>query len=61
MLENEKIEHLSISELINSITHGLGFLLSIVGLIVLLVFNNPTGDIWRTVGFSVYGFTLILS
>ena len=60
MLENEKIEHLSISELINSITHGLGFLLSIVGLIVLLVFNNPTGDIWRTVGFSVYGFTLIL-
>ena len=60
MLENKQIEHLSISELINSITHGLGFLLSIGGLIILLVFNNPYQDIWRTVGFSIYGATLII-
>ena len=60
MLEDKKIEHLSLSELINSITHGIGFLLSIVGLITLLLFNNPSQDIWRTAGFSIYGFTLIL-
>ena len=60
-MDNQKEHiHSSSEELANSITHGLGFFLSIVGLVLLLVYNNPNGDIWRTVGFSIYGSTLIL-
>jgi len=52
--------HSQSEELANSITHGLGILLSIIGLFVLLKYNNPMGDIWRTIGFSIYGISLIL-
>ena len=52
--------HSSSEEVANSITHGLGFLLSIFGLFALLYYNNPGNDVWRTVGFSIYGTTLIL-
>ena len=58
---NEKEHSHSYSEEIaNSITHGLGFILSIIGLFVLLRYNNHDGDIWRTIGFSIYGTSLIL-
>ena len=49
-----------LEEIANSITHGLGFLLSIAGLFALLTYNNPDNNIWRTVGFSIYGTSLIL-
>ena len=52
--------HSPSEEIANSITHGLGILLSITGLFVLLKYNNPIGDIWRTIGFSIYGTSLIL-
>ena len=52
--------HSQSEELANSITHGSGILLSIIGLFVLLKYNNPMGDIWRTIGFSIYGTSLIL-
>ena len=52
--------HSSSEEVANSITHGLGFLLSIFGLFALLYYNNPGNDVWRTVGFSIYGSSLIL-
>lgn len=47
-------------EIANSISHGIGAILSIIGLIVLLIISSPKGDIWRIVSFSVYGTTLIL-
>ena len=52
--------HLLIEEVANSITHGLGFFLSIIGSFILLKYNNPNGDVWRAVAFSIYGSTLIL-
>jgi hemolysin III len=47
-------------EIINSITHGIGALLSIVALIVLILVAGQQGDIWHLVSFSIYGCTLIL-
>jgi len=45
-------------EPVNSLTHFVGILLSIVGLVVLVVLSE--GEPWRTVSFAVYGATLIL-
>jgi hemolysin III len=50
----------SAEEVINSITHGIGALLSIVALIVLIMVAGQHGDIWHLVSFSIYGCTLIL-
>lgn len=45
-------------ELINSITHGVGALLSIVALVILVAVSSIKGDVWRIVSFSIYGGTL---
>jgi len=47
-------------EIANSITHGLGVVLSSAGLALLIVFASLTGDPWRIVSFTIYGVTLIL-
>ncbi|OEF98747.1 hypothetical protein BHF68_00195 [Desulfuribacillus alkaliarsenatis] len=45
-------------EIFNSVTHGIGALLSLVALVVLVSFASIQGDPWRIVSFSIYGFTL---
>ena len=47
-------------ELFHTLSHGLGIVLSIVGLAVLVVYANLNGDIWHIVSSSIYGATLIL-
>lgn len=47
-------------EIVNSITHGIGALLSIVALIILIIAAGQHGDIWHLVSFSIYGSTLVL-
>ena len=47
-----------VEEIANSITHGLGLVLSIVGLTLLLVLATKNGDPWRIVSFSIYGASL---
>jgi len=47
-------------EIANSITHGLGILLSIAGLVVLTTFASRFGNTWHIVSCSVFGATLIL-
>jgi hemolysin III len=47
-------------EVINSITHGIGALLSIAALIALVMLAGKHGDVWYMISFSIYGFTLIL-
>jgi hemolysin III len=44
----------------NSITHGLGFALSIAGLVVAVVFASLYSDAWMITACSLYGSTLIL-
>lgn len=48
-------------EIFNSITHGLGTLLSIAALVVLVIVANLRGDTWHVVSFSIFGGTLILT
>jgi hemolysin III len=47
-------------EIANSITHGLGMVLSVVGLVLLLVLASRYGDAWHIVGCGIYGATLLL-
>lgn len=47
-------------EIFNSITHGIGTLLSIAALVTLVVFAVMKGDIWHIVSFTIYGSTLVL-
>jgi len=47
------------TELINGVTHGVGFLLSIVGLVVLVALASSRGGARHVVACSVYGATLI--
>jgi hemolysin III len=47
-------------EIAHTITHGIGALLSIAGLVVLVVFASQNGDVWHIVSSSVYGATLIV-
>jgi hemolysin III len=44
----------------NSVTHGIGALLSVAGLVVLVVFAALYGDKWHIVSFSIFGGTLIV-
>lgn len=47
-------------EIFNSITHGIGVLLSIAALVILVVLAVGKGDKWHIVSFSIYGSSLIL-
>ena len=47
-------------EIANSLTHGLGIVLSIAGLCVLTAFAGMMGTAWHVVSCSIYGSTLII-
>ncbi|MDK2123556.1 PAQR family membrane homeostasis protein TrhA [Parachitinimonas caeni] len=48
------------TERFNGISHLVGTLLAIVGLVILVTLASMQGDPWKVVGFSVYGATLVL-
>jgi len=57
----ERYRTLSLGEeIFNSITHGIGTLLSIAALVVLVVFATIRGNAWHIVSFSIFGATLVL-
>ena len=47
-------------ERLNSLTHGLGALLSAAGTLVLVLAAAREGDVWKVVSFSIFGASLIL-
>jgi len=47
-------------ELANIITHGIGAILSVIGLILLVVYAAEHGDAYHITGVSIFGATLIL-
>ncbi len=49
-----------INEIANSVTHGIGALLAIAGLVLLVVFAVIYGNAWHIVSVSIYGSTLVL-
>tara|TARA_Y100001970_G_scaffold293862_1_gene444024 strand:+ start:3210 stop:3860 length:651 start_codon:yes stop_codon:yes gene_type:complete len=49
-----------IEELANSFTHGFGFILSIIGFIILISISIQSGDIWRLSSYIIYGISLTI-
>lgn len=47
-------------EIFNSISHGIGALLSVAGLVLMLVESVRFGDAWSVVSAAIYGSTLII-
>jgi hemolysin III len=61
MEELEGIKYYSpIEERTNIISHGIGFILSIVALVLLVVHAIRYGTVWHIVGFSIFGVSLII-
>jgi hemolysin III len=46
-------------EIANSVTHAVGVALSAAGLILLVILAIHYGDVWRVVGFSIFGASLL--
>lgn len=47
-------------EIANAVTHGIGALLSIAGLVLLIVFSSLKGTAWHVVSFTIYGVSMLL-
>jgi hemolysin III len=47
-------------EIAHAVSHGIGILLSIAGLVVMVVFASLYGNVWHIVSCSIFGATLIL-
>lgn len=47
-------------EFANSLTAGVGALLSVVGLVLLVVFAGLHGDVWHVVSTAIFGTTLVM-
>jgi hemolysin III len=53
-------EYTIVEEWINGLTHGIGAVLSVAGLVVLVVCAVIYGNAWHVVSFSIFGSTLII-
>ena len=49
-----------IEEIGNSISHGFGFFLSIIGFIYLMIQISNGSNMWEIIGYTVYGFSLVI-
>lgn len=47
-------------EIANSVTHGIGALLSIAALVILVVSSSIYGTVWHIVSFTLFGSTMVL-
>lgn len=47
-------------EIANTITHGIGAVLSLAGLVILIVFSSLHGTGWHVVSFTVFGVTMFI-
>jgi len=61
MKKDKEIKHYSTAEeRINILSHVLGFILSIVALVLLVRHASINGDVWHVVSFSVFGVSLMI-
>ncbi|MBX7245935.1 MAG: hemolysin III family protein [Candidatus Sumerlaeaceae bacterium] len=61
--ERSRVEALAetwVEELANAVTHGIGAVLSIAGLVVMVTFAAFSGDPWRIVSCAIYGTSLCM-
>ncbi len=47
-------------EIINTVTHMVGAIFSLLGMVLLIVLSSSKGDPWKIAAFSIYGFSLLL-
>lgn len=47
-------------EIVNAVTHGVGAVLAIAGLVLLVVFSSLYGTVWHVVSFSIFGTTMVI-
>ncbi len=47
-------------EVAHTLTHGVGLVLSIAGLVILVAAAHLRGDVWHVIGCSVFGVTLVM-
>ena len=47
-------------EIANSVTHGVGAALSAAGLVTLIVLASLYGDVYKVVGFTIFGASLLI-
>jgi hemolysin III len=60
-MESQFISEYSVGEeIFNSLTHGLGILLSIAGLVILLVYASARGNLLHIAAYSIFGSSLIV-
>lgn len=55
----ETVERLSVEEIANAVTHGVGLFLSVVGLAALVILASLYGGAWQIVSGSIYGASLV--
>ncbi|SET17854.1 hemolysin III [Oceanobacillus limi] len=47
-------------EIANAITHGIGAVLSLAGLVILIVFSSIHGSPWHIISFTIFGATMFI-
>ncbi|MGM8366232.1 PAQR family membrane homeostasis protein TrhA [Virgibacillus sp. W0181] len=47
-------------EIVHAITHGIGAILSIAGLILLILYSSASGNSWQIVSVTIFGATMLL-
>lgn len=53
-------KYLIVNEVLNAVTHGIGFGLAIAGLVILLVKGARLGSAIHVVSYAIYGSMMIL-
>ena len=54
------VQYTPLEEMFNSITHGIGALISTAGLVLLIVFSSLYGNLNHIISCSIFGITLVL-
>ncbi|WP_067727555.1 PAQR family membrane homeostasis protein TrhA [Oceanobacillus damuensis] len=47
-------------EIANAVTHGIGAILSLLGLVVLIIASSMHGTVWHVVSFTIFGTTMLI-
>lgn len=55
-----RLSILPVEELANTLTHGFGLVLSLIGFVVLVVLASMTGDWFSVIGCTIYGLSLVV-
>ena len=61
MSESQTIGQYSpLEEILNSVTHGIGALVSIAGLVLLIIFSRMYGNLNHVISCTIFGISLVL-